>query len=127
MKMRMTYQNSSANPAVLGRSAEFTVNDGSAQSAPVTIGIRVTALPNTPVVTGATTNESEQTTSGLVISPAPSDTAAVAFFKITNITGGTLFKADGVTPISDGDFREVSLPESLRLRGSVTAQPRWGR
>jgi hypothetical protein len=30
-------------------------------------------------------------------------------------------------PISGGDFREVSLPESLRLRGSVTAQPRWGQ
>jgi hypothetical protein len=30
-------------------------------------------------------------------------------------------------PMSDGDFREVSFPESLRLRGSVTAQPSSGR
>src|SRR3954470_14236801 len=30
------------------------------------------------------------------------------------------------TPISGCDLREVGLPESLRLRGSVTAQPRSG-
>jgi hypothetical protein len=59
-------------------------------------------------VTGATTTENTQTTSGLVITPAAADAAAVTNFQITGITGGTLFQADGTTPIANGDFITVA-------------------
>jgi hypothetical protein len=56
-----------------------------------------------PTVTSAVTLEDTQTTSGLVLSPNASD-SAVSHFKITNITGGTLYKNDGTTMIHNNDF-----------------------
>ncbi|HKQ99532.1 MAG TPA: Calx-beta domain-containing protein [Pyrinomonadaceae bacterium] len=69
-----------------------------------TFVLTVGTVPDTPSVTNATTNEDTQTTSGLVISRNAADGAEVTHFKITNITGGTLFKNDGVTPINNNDF-----------------------
>ena len=59
-------------------------------------------------VTNAATTENTQTTSGLVITPAAADAAFVTNFQITGITGGTLFQADGTTPIANGDFITVA-------------------
>ena len=56
-----------------------------------------------PKVTGASTTEGVQTTSGLVIRPSTNDSMA-AYFQITTITGGTLYLNDGITPIVDGSF-----------------------
>jgi len=64
----------------------------------------ITPVADTPSVTNATTNANTQTTSGLVISRNPVDGAEVTHFKITGITGGSLFKNDGITPINNGDF-----------------------
>ena len=61
-------------------------------------------LCTVPSVTNATTTENTQTTSGLVITPNAADTAFVTYFQITNITGGTLYQHDGVTPIANGTF-----------------------
>jgi hypothetical protein len=75
----------------------------SATSAPAHFNI--TEVNNAPPsVTNATTNANTQTTSGLVISRNPADGAEITDFKITGITGGSLFKNDGVTPINNGDF-----------------------
>ncbi len=68
------------------------------------ITINVASVSHTPTVTDATTNENQQTTSGLVLSPSPGDLALLGSFEITNITGGTLFQSDGSTPINNGDF-----------------------
>jgi hypothetical protein len=73
-------------------------------SGPATASFNLTAAADTPSVTNATTNANTQTTSGLVISRNPADGAEVTHFKITGITGGLLFKNDGVTPINNGDF-----------------------
>ena len=54
-------------------------------------------------VTGATTTESTQSTSGLVITPGANDTSG-AYFQITLITGGTLYQNNGTTPITAGSF-----------------------
>ena len=54
-------------------------------------------------VTGATTTENVQTTSGLVITPGVGNSSA-AFFQITAITGGTLYLNNGTTPITNGSF-----------------------
>jgi hypothetical protein len=61
-------------------------------------------VADTPSVTNATTSANTQTTSGLVISRNPADGAEVTHFKITGITGGTLFKNNGTTVINNGDF-----------------------
>ena len=69
-----------------------------------TFNITINAMADTPTLTAATTNEDNQTTSGLVISRNPTDGAEVAFFKISNIVGGTLFQNDGTTSIDANDF-----------------------
>ena len=59
-------------------------------------------------VTNATTGEDVQTTSGLVITPYAADAGTVTSFQITNITGGSLFLNDGVTPVTNGEFISVA-------------------
>ena len=62
------------------------------------------ALAQAPSVTPATTAEDTQTNSGLVISADPGDGSLVTHFKISSITGGSLFKNDGATAIANGSF-----------------------
>ena len=73
-------------------------------SGTATVSFNITAVADAPSVTNATTNANTQTTSGLVISRNPADGAEVTHFKITGITGGTLFKNNGTTLINNGDF-----------------------
>jgi cytochrome oxidase Cu insertion factor (SCO1/SenC/PrrC family) len=73
---------------------------GSVQTATVTVN----PVADTPSVTGATTNEDTQSTSGLVVTHNPVDGAEVGFVKVTGITNGTLFQNDGTTAINNGDF-----------------------
>ena len=70
--------------------------------------VPVSVVLNQPVVTNATTTDNQQTTSGLVITPNAADTPFVSYFQITDITGGTLYLGDGVTPVVDGDFISVA-------------------
>jgi hypothetical protein len=69
-----------------------------------TVTFTIDPVADTPSVTNATTLEDTQTTSGLVITRNPADGAEVTHFKITGITGGTLFQNNGTTPINNGDF-----------------------
>jgi hypothetical protein len=69
-----------------------------------TATITVNTLADTPSVTNATTLEDTQTTSGLVVSRNAADGAEVTNFKITGITGGTLFQSNGTTQINNNDF-----------------------
>ena len=68
----------------------------------MTATIAVNAVADTPSVTGATTNEDTQSTSGLVVTHNAADGAEVGFVKITGITNGTLFQNDGTTAINNG-------------------------
>jgi CSLREA domain-containing protein len=79
-----------------------TVTSGS-ESMSDTFVLTVTAVPDTPSVTPAITNEDTQTNSGLVISRNAADGAEVTHFWIRNITNGTLFKHDGITQINNGN------------------------
>src|SRR5258707_5930209 len=65
--------------------------------------ITVIAL-HVPTVTGATTLENTQTTSGLVITPNTADTSVVTNFQITDITGGLLVHKDDVKASNYIDF-----------------------
>ncbi|MBF0141984.1 MAG: FecR domain-containing protein [Magnetococcales bacterium] len=73
-------------------------------SSTVTAAITVNSVADTPTVTATTTNEDTKSTSGLVISRNLVDGAEVTHFKISGITGGTLYKNDGTTAIGDNEF-----------------------
>lgn len=62
------------------------------------------ANANTPSISGATTDEDEQTTEGLVITKSEFDTEEVTHFQVTGITDGKLYLIDGITEIKEGDF-----------------------
>ena len=79
-------------------------NIGDNSLLPVTAAVNVTAVADTPSVTHAATLANTQTTSGLVISRNAADGAEVTHFKITNITGGTLFQNNGTTAIVNDAF-----------------------
>lgn len=90
VKVRYAADLSTGQPASEEATLIFTENP-KAESAP-------------PHVTEATTEEDTISTSGLVITPDPQDSKDVTHYKISEITGGTLFKNDSTTPIGKGDF-----------------------
>jgi len=69
-----------------------------------TAAITVFAGNTTPNVTSATTDEDEQSTSGLVITPSSQDAGRSSHFQVTGIHGGRLYKSNGTTEITDGSF-----------------------
>jgi VCBS repeat-containing protein len=73
-------------------------------SASSTVAINVLPIAHTPSITFAQTIETAQTASGLVITPNPLDASLGGFFQIGAITNGTLHQADGMTPITSGQF-----------------------
>jgi uncharacterized delta-60 repeat protein len=81
---------------------------GGVKSDTDTVSITVHSIADTPSVTNATTNINKQTTSGLVITRNAVDGNEVQFFKITNIQNGKLYKNDGATQISNGQFITVA-------------------
>src|SRR5207249_8376621 len=71
------------------------------------------SLPDAPVVGGATTTL-EDTQSGLItVDRNAADGSEVTHFKITGITGGSLFLADGITR-----SEERRVGKECRSRGS---------
>lgn len=74
----------------------------------VTLCFVATGAAHAPTVTSAVTNEDIQTTSGLVIARNALDGPAVTHFRLSGISGGALFKNNGVTPIADGQFITVA-------------------
>ncbi len=75
---------------------------------PVVTDITVNPVADLPSVTGATTIVNEQTTDGLVLTVNPVDGSEVTHFRISNISNGSLFQNDGVTPITDGGFITIA-------------------
>ncbi len=72
------------------------------QSLAATSTITVTPVGDTPVVADITTFEDTQ--SGLIVlDRAAVDGPEVTHFKITNISGGTLYQSDGSTVINAND------------------------
>lgn len=68
-----------------------------------TVSFNVVGSADTPTIASVTTNEDTQ--SGvIVISRNAADGAEVTHFKVTGITGGTLYLSDGVTAVTNGAF-----------------------
>ena len=109
----------------------FKVSDGALLDTTArTFTFDVTAIADTPNVTNAQTRPITQSTSGLVISRNAADSTEVTHFKITGITGGTLYQSDGLTAIADNDFitfAQANLglkftPTSGTITGHITVQ-----
>ncbi len=95
-------------------SFNYTIQDNgttngvpSPQTSEGSVSFMIEARANQPTVTNAVTNEDEKNSEGLVIAPTIGG-ATTTHYKITGITGGTLYKNDGVTHIFNGDFITVS-------------------
>jgi CSLREA domain-containing protein len=86
----------------------YLPNDGGLNGNPTTVTITIKPVAGTPSVTNASTLEDTQTAPGntgeLVISRNVNDGVEVTYFQITNIRKGRLFRNNGFTRISDGDF-----------------------
>jgi hypothetical protein len=79
-------------------------NTGTGISTGATVSITVNPIADIPSVTTVTTAEDTQSTGGLVITRNLADGAEVTHFKITGITGGTLYKNDGTTVINNNNY-----------------------
>ena len=88
--------------------ASVSISDGVAAALTGTITFSGTAVGDTPSVTGASTNEDTQSSSGLVITKSGNDGIEVTHYKITSLTGGTLYKNDGSTAIANNSFITVA-------------------
>ena len=88
----------------------LTINDlghsgsGGPLTATTSVAINVARLAHAPTISNSTAAENSQSVSGLVISRNALDSGLNGFFKITGITGGTLYQNDGVTPIASGSY-----------------------
>lgn len=69
-----------------------------------TFTVTVNPLPDVPSVTTATTVYGNMNDGGLVITKHEKDGNEITYFRITDITHGTLYQSDSNTPIHDGDF-----------------------
>ncbi|NOX43742.1 MAG: DUF4347 domain-containing protein [Gammaproteobacteria bacterium] len=86
------------------RNIAVKANDATVDSSISNITVNITAIGDTPSVTNASTDEDVQSTSGLVVTRNAADSTEVTDFKITSITGGSLFQNDGSTPITNNAF-----------------------
>jgi len=81
-----------------------TANNGSDTSAAQTFTITVNPIVDTPTVTDTTTNEDTLSANGLVITPNAADGAEVTHFKVSGLTNGLLYLAEGTTSVANNSF-----------------------
>ena len=104
-----------ANGAADGRNARIFTNAArgvytirviaaASTSGEYLLSVPISAVALAPEVTPAATLEDVQSTSGLVLSRNAANGAEVTHFKITGITGGTLYQNDGEAAIVNGQF-----------------------
>ncbi len=83
---------------------DYQVSDYNGASSPVgTATIAISPVADTPEVSNTATLP-DTPSDPIVISPNTSDGVEVTHFQITGITDGTLYHADGTTPINNGDY-----------------------
>ncbi|MCD6187638.1 MAG: tandem-95 repeat protein, partial [Desulfuromusa sp.] len=88
-------------------SINYTLSDGQGGTASGTAFIVVAPVGDTPRVTDVSTLDDTQ--SGLItIRRHVADGAEVTHFRISGISDGTLFLADGTTELNNGDFISVA-------------------
>ncbi|MGL4421565.1 MAG: choice-of-anchor M domain-containing protein, partial [Gemmataceae bacterium] len=94
-----------------------TVRDAGNLTSSTTITVAVQPRADRPTVTPATTNVGTLSSGGLVISPNIVDGTSVTHFRISSISNGELFAADGITAIINGDVITTAVGATgLRFR-----------
>ena len=88
-----------------------TANGGVNTSAPATFTVSITSFAE-PVITPVTTAEDTLSAAGGLVLSTGLVGSPVTHFQITAIRGGKLFRADGVTPVADGDFLPVAVGQA---------------
>ncbi|SOB90757.1 Ig-like domain-containing protein [Ureibacillus xyleni] len=84
-------------------------------------------IASLPTVTPATTKEVTMNDNGLEITPHAIDEQQVTHFKITGITGGTLYYNDGTWPIGEGTFISKSeAAKGLKFKPNPDANTKAG-
>ena len=78
--------------------------DDGAGVAATAFDVVINAVADTPSITVASTTTNMPTTCGLVVSRNQADGAEVTHFKITGISHGSLYLADGRTVVNNGSF-----------------------
>jgi hypothetical protein len=100
---------------------EVTLTDGGSNVAPndnnskKTFRIIVNPVADTPGVTPAATDEETPTSTGLLVTRNMADGDEVTHFRVTGITGGTLYRADGSTEVGEGEFIEFAADGTYQL------------
>jgi hypothetical protein len=99
LKFTPTTNSLAAGRFSIQQSATDTVAGLIGQKVPATI----TVTANYPGFSNAATTQNIQSSTGLVVTPNPQDTA-VRFFQINSISGGNLYLNNGTTLITNGQF-----------------------
>ena len=90
-----------------------------------TVSFNIDARANKPNVSSTVTTAEDTMTSSIVISANNSGGAATTnFYKISNITGGTLYQSNESTPIADGSF--ITVAEGLAGLKFMPQQDTYG-
>ncbi|WP_449228167.1 DUF4347 domain-containing protein [Azospirillum argentinense] len=83
----------------------LTVTDEAGNTATETFTVTVNPVAETPVVTGATGTAEDTLSAAITIARGGADGAEISHFRISGITGGTLYRnADRTGAIADGDI-----------------------
>ncbi len=99
--------NGAAVVSVIGQDNGGTVNGGVDQSVAITFTVAVTSFQD-PVATVVTTAE-DTLTSELIMLDTGLASSPVTHFRVSGIRNGILYRADGQTFVTDGDFLPVSV------------------
>ena len=89
----------------------YTIRDNNGGTATGIVTVHVIPVGDTPQVTNPPA-VGGQASELIYVRPNANDGSEVAYFKISNIANGTLYLADGITPIGDGDFITVAQGEA---------------
>ncbi|CAO3456589.1 hypothetical protein [Azospirillum argentinense] len=83
----------------------LTVTDEAGNTATETFTVTVTPVAETPVVSGATGTAEDTLSAAIAIARGSADGAEISHFRISGITGGTLYRnADRTGVIANGDI-----------------------
>ena len=100
----------------------LTVTDEAGNTATDTFTVTVNAIADTPVTGGATSTNEDTVSAAISITRNSVDGAEITHFKVSAITGGTLYKnANETGAISNGDFITAAEAAGVYFKPSLNS------
>ncbi|UEM24124.1 Ig-like domain-containing protein [Skermanella mucosa] len=100
----------------------LTVTDEAGNTATDSFTVTVNAVAETPTVSGATSTTEDTLSSAIAITRSGTDGSEITHFKISSITGGTLYKdSAATTAIAGGDVITAAEAATVYFRPSSNA------